>query len=294
MKRIIAICNQKGGTGKTTTAINLSAYLALLGKTVLLVDLDPQGNATSGLGIEKQKITNNIYSALADSLKPDDCIHATSIKNLFLIPSNVDLSGLEIELASQLGREFFLKNFLQPIEKYDVILIDCPPSLGLLTINALCASESVLIPVQCEFYALEGITQLLKTVDLVKKNLNPKLDIEGVVLTMADFRTNLAKEVVEEIKSYFKDKVYSAVIPRNVRLTEAPSFGKPIVLYDPHSIGAKKYEELAREVLGEQVAHNIHNIDVVSRENTTEEIAPKEESVENINNTPAVDTAVDH
>ncbi|MEW5759082.1 MAG: AAA family ATPase [Candidatus Omnitrophota bacterium] len=257
MKKIIAICNQKGGTGKTTTAINLSSYLAIAGKRVLLIDLDPQGNATSGLGIDKQKINNNIYHALVDNVKPEQVIYQTNIQNLYLIPSNVDLSGLEIELASQLGREFFLKNFLQLIDNHEITLIDCPPSLGLLTVNALCAANSVLIPVQCEFYALEGITQLLKTFELVKKNLNPGLEVEGVLLTMADYRTNLAREVIDEIRSYFKDKVYKSIIPRNVRLTEAPSFGKPIVVYDPNSIGAKKYQELAQEILGEELNSNI-------------------------------------
>lgn len=253
MKKIVAVCNQKGGTGKTTTTINLSAYLALAGKQMLVVDLDPQANTTSGLGINKQIASKNIYNALVDNLNPDDVILKTNIQNLFLIPSNVDLSGLEIELASQIGREFFLKNFLQPIDKFELTIIDCPPSLGLLTINALTCADSVLIPVQCEFYALEGISQLLKTIGLVKKNLNPKLEIEGVLLTMADYRTNLAREVIEEIRKYFKDKVYNSIIPRNVRLTEAPSFGKPIAFYDEHSIGAKKYQELAQEVLGQEL-----------------------------------------
>lgn len=253
MKKIVAVCNQKGGTGKTTTTINLSAYLALAGKQMLVVDLDPQANTTSGLGINKQIASKNIYNALVDNLSPDEVILKTNIQNLFLIPSNVDLSGLEIELASQIGREFFLKNFLQPIDKFELTIIDCPPSLGLLTINALTCADSVLIPVQCEFYALEGISQLLKTIGLVKKNLNPKLEIEGVLLTMADYRTNLAREVIEEIRKYFKDKVYNSIIPRNVRLTEAPSFGKPIAFYDEHSIGAKKYQELAQEVLGQEL-----------------------------------------
>lgn len=279
MKKIIAICNQKGGTGKTTTAINLSTYLALAGKKILLIDLDPQGNATSGLGVEKQKITSNIYNALVDDAGPEQVTYQTNIQNLCLIPSNVDLSGLEIELASQLGREFFLKNFLQTIENYEVILIDCPPSLGLLTVNALCAADSVLIPVQCEFYALEGITQLLKTFELVKKNLNPKLEIEGVLLTMADYRTNLAKEVIDEIRSYFKEKVYNSIIPRNIRLTEAPSFGKPIAIYDPNSIGAKKYQDLAQEILGVEL-----NIPVnIAQEQKETSIEDKIEGVEEVN-----------
>jgi chromosome partitioning protein len=251
MGKIITICNQKGGTGKTTSAINLAAYIALAQKKVLLIDLDPQANATSGLGIDKHGIQKSTYHVLLEEFDIRETLKTTSIKNLFLAPSSLDLTGAEIELVSVLGREYRLKKSLgKEKENFDFIFIDSPPSLGLLTINALCASDSVLIPVQCEYYALEGVTQLMNTVNLVKNNLNPSLEIEGVLLTMADFRTNLSREVIQEVKKHFKNKVYETIIPRNIKLGEAPSFGKPIVLYDLDSIGAKKYEELAHEVLG--------------------------------------------
>jgi len=251
MGKIIAICNQKGGTGKTTSAINLSAYLALAEKKVLLVDLDPQANATSGSGIDKHSITKSTYHVLLDGLDISEILKSTAIKNFFVAPSNLDLTGAEVELVSVLGREYRLKKGLQKErDKFDFIIIDSPPSLGLLTINALCAADSVLIPVQCEYYALEGVTQLVNTVKLIKDNLNPILNIEGVLLTMADFRTNLTKEVVQEVRNYFKDKAYNTIIPRSIRLTEAPSYGKPIVLYDKDSLGAQKYEELVKEILG--------------------------------------------
>jgi len=251
MGKIITICNQKGGTGKTTSAINLATYLALAGKKVLLVDLDPQANATSGLGINKHSIQKSTYHILLEELDVKETIQTTALNNLWLAPSNLDLTGAEVELVSALGREYRLKKALvKERDNFDFIMVDSPPSLGLLTINALCAADSVIIPVQCEYYALEGVTQLVSTINLVKNNLNPSLTIEGVLLTMADFRTNLTKEVIQEVRNYFKDKVYTAVIPRSIRLTEAPSFGKPIALYDKDSIGAQKYEELVQEMLG--------------------------------------------
>ncbi|MDD5477283.1 MAG: AAA family ATPase [Candidatus Omnitrophica bacterium] len=251
MGKIIAICNQKGGVGKTTTSINLTAYLAMAGKKVMLIDLDPQANATSGIGINKHDIKKSTYHILLEEARLADILQKTAIDNLVLAPSNLDLTGAEVELVGALGREYRLKRALQ-IEKnnYDFMIIDSPPSLGLLTINGLCAADSVIIPVQCEYYALEGLTQLHNTIRLVKENLNPALSVEGVLLTMADFRTNLTKEVIQEARNHFKDKVYNTVIPRNIRLTEAPSFGKPIALYDKDSLGAQKYEELSKEILG--------------------------------------------
>jgi chromosome partitioning protein len=251
MGKIIAICNQKGGTGKTTSAINIAAYLALAGKKILLIDLDPQANATSGVGINKHNIEKSTYHVLLEELDIKETIQTTAINNLFLAPSNLDLTGAEVELVGALGREYRLKRALQKEkENFDFLIVDSPPSLGLLTINALCAAESIIIPVQCEYYALEGLTQLTNTIKLVQDNLNPGLTIEGVLLTMADFRTNLTKEVVQEVRNYFLDKVYKVVIPRSIRLTEAPSYGKPIALYDKESLGAQKYEELSREMLG--------------------------------------------
>lgn len=266
MGKTIAICNQKGGTGKTTTAINLSAYLALAGKKALLVDLDPQGNATSGSGINKHNITQSTYHVLLEELDIQATLQKTEIPNFLVAPANLDLTGAEVELVSVLGREHRLKKALQKSKQdFDFIIIDAPPSLGLLTINALCAADSVLIPVQCEYYALEGVSQLVNTVRLVKDNLNPELEIEGVLLTMADFRTNLTKEVAQEVRNYFKEKVYQSIIPRSIRLTEAPSYGKPVAIYDKESNGAKKYEELAAEVLGKkQIDFNqqpIHEIE---------------------------------
>ena len=258
MGRIITICNQKGGTGKTTSAINIAAYLALAGKKTLLVDLDPQANATSGMGINKHNVQKSTYHILLEELELKDVLQTTAVNNLMLAPSNLDLTGAEIELVGALGREHRLKRALhKERDSFDFMLIDSPPSLGLLTINALCAADSVLIPVQCEYYALEGLTQLNNTIRLVKENLNPNLYIEGVLLTMADFRTNLTKEVIQEARKYFKEKVFKTVIPRSIRLTEAPSFGKPVALYDKESIGAKKYEEVCKELLGELIPESV-------------------------------------
>jgi len=254
MGRVITVCNQKGGTGKTTSAINLASYLALAGKKVLLIDLDPQANATSGIGINRHNVQKGTYHILLEESEVKDAIQTTAVNNLWLAPSSLDLTGAEVELVSVLGREYRLKRALsKEKDNFDFMIIDSPPSLGLLTINGLCAADSVLIPVQCEYYALEGLTQLVNTINLVKDNLNPNLTIEGVLLTMADFRTNLTKEVIQEARKHFNEKVYTTVIPRNIRLTEAPSFGKPIVLYDKDSLGAQKYEELSREVLGKGV-----------------------------------------
>ena len=250
MGKIIAICNQKGGTGKTTTAVNLSTALALTGEKVLLIDLDPQANTTSGLGVNKHEIKRSIYHLLLEQIEAKEVIINTKVENLYLIPSNIDLTGAEVELVSALGRENRLKKGLsQEKENFDFIFIDSPPSLGLLTINALCAAGSVLIPVQCEYYALEGLTQLNNTISLVRENLNPILCVEGVLLTMADFRTNLTKEIIQEARNHFKEKVYQTVIPRNIRMSEAPSFGQPIAFYDKESIGAHKYADLAKELL---------------------------------------------
>jgi len=268
MAKIIGICNQKGGVGKTTTAINLSVYLALSDKNVLLIDIDPQGNATSGLGINKHDIKSSIYDLIIDEIDPRTVIIKTNINNLSLIPSTISLTGAEVELVGIMGREYRLKKALSPIfEEYDYIIIDCPPSLGLLTVNALTAAGSVLIPIQCEYYALEGLSQLVNTVNLVKENINASLEIEGVLLTMADFRTNLTNEVIKEVKNFFKGKVYATVIPRNIRLTEAPGFGKPIALYDKNSIGAQKYKEFVDELLGVK-NENIKNIESIETTNT--------------------------
>lgn len=251
MGKAIAIFNQKGGVGKTTTNINLGASLAMKGKKILMLDIDPQGNTTSGIGVSKKDLDATVYELLIEEdYDPRKVILHTGIKNLDLIPANVDLAGAEIELVELEGREKRLKRALDKIRgDYDYIFIDCPPSLGLLTINSLSAVESVLIPIQCEFYALEGVSQLVSTIDLVKKNLNKDLEIEGVVLSMFDGRTNLSIQVVQEVKKYFGSKVYSTVIPRNIRLAEAPSFGMAITEYDPKSRGAEAYMEFANEFL---------------------------------------------
>lgn len=256
MAKIIAICNQKGGVGKTTTTINLSTYLALSGKKILIIDIDPQGNATSGLGVDKHSIEKSVYDLVIDEIDPRLAVIKTQVENLFLIPSNLSLTGAEVELVGIMGREYRLKKALSSLSgEYDFIFIDCPPSLGLLTINALTAAGSVLIPIQCEYYALEGLSQLVNTVNLVKENLNTSLDVEGVILTMADYRTNLTNEVINEVRGYFKEKVYQTVIPRNIRLTEAPGFGKPIAIYDKSSMGAQKYSEFTNEMLGLKVSN---------------------------------------
>lgn len=249
MGRIISIANQKGGVGKTTTAINLSTVLAKRNKKTLLIDMDPQGNATSGVGIEKN-LEKSIYNVLIEENPIEEAILKTNIKNLDICPSTINLAGAEVELVSMMSREMRLKEKLENIKNnYDYILIDCPPSLGLITLNAFTASNSVLIPVQCEYYALEGLGQLLNTVKLVKKHLNKDLEIEGALLTMFDTRTNLSKQVVDEVKKYFGDKVYKTVIPRNVKLSEAPSYGMPITVYDSRSKGAKCYDKLGKEVI---------------------------------------------
>ncbi len=249
MGKVISVANQKGGVGKTTTTVNLATLLAKKGKKVLLIDTDPQGNATSGLGITKE-LELSVYDILIGETTFNEVIQETTIKNLKVCPSNISLAGAEVELVSMMSREQRLKTKLDEIkDQYDYILIDCPPSLGLITLNAFTASDSVLIPVQCEYFALEGLGQLLNTVNLVKKHLNKSLEVEGALLTMYDARTNLSNQVVKEVKKYFEDKVYKTVIPRNVRLSEAPSYGMPISIYDPRSKGAKAYEKFTKELL---------------------------------------------
>ena len=253
MVKVIAVANQKGGVGKTTTAVNLAACLAKEGRKVLLVDSDPQGNATSGLGFDKRDVRKCVYDNIINDVPMADTLKHTAYENLDVIPATIQLAGAEIELVSLMNREGRLKNALERVKHdYDYVIIDCPPSLGLLTINALTAASSVMIPVQCEFYALEGITMLMNTIQLVQRNLNPALKLEGVVMTMFDSRTNLAQDVVEEVKKYFKTKMYKTIVPRNVRLSEAPSHGMPVIDYDNKSKGAQVYMELAQEVIDDE------------------------------------------
>ncbi len=248
--KIISIANQKGGVGKTTTSVNLSTLLAKRGKKVLLIDADPQGNATSGVGMDKN-VELSVYDMLiSDEVESKDIIQKTEIKNLYICPSNINLAGAEVELVSMMSREYRMKEKLEQIKSdFDYIIIDCPPSLGLITLNSFTASNSVLIPVQCEYYALEGLGQLINTINLVKKHLNTELEIEGALLTMYDIRTNLSNQVVKEVNKYFENKVYKTVIPRNVKLSEAPSYGMPISIYDPRSKGAKSYDKFVKEFL---------------------------------------------
>ncbi|MCI7617811.1 MAG: AAA family ATPase [Firmicutes bacterium] len=254
MGKAIAIFNQKGGVGKTTTNINLAACLAAKGKKILILDIDPQGNTTSGVGISKRGLKVTTHEILIeDTYRPEEAIIPTGIKNLNIMPASVQLAGAEVELIQIAGREKRLKKAIDQVKpNYDYIFVDCPPSLGLLTINSLTAVDSVLIPIQCEFYALEGVSQLMSTIEIVKKNSNPDLQIEGVILSMFDGRTNLSIQVVEEVKKYFKEKVYTTVIPRNVRLAEAPSHGMPVIQYDPKSAGARAYKEFAEEFLSNE------------------------------------------
>ncbi len=250
MGRVISIFNQKGGVGKTTSVVNLAAALGKLNKRILVVDIDPQGNATSGLGIDKKSLEKSIYNVMIENADIKNIIYNTTAENVYIAPSNVELAGAEIELIEKEDRELVLKKAIEGIkDSYDIIFIDCPPSLGLLSINGLSASDSVIIPIQCEYYALEGVSQLMETIMLVKRGLNPQLEIEGVILSMFDGRTNLSIQVVEEVKKYFKGKVYTTIIPRNVRLAEAPSHGLSVIDYDSKSKGAEAYAELAEEFL---------------------------------------------
>ena len=253
MGRVIAIANQKGGVGKTTTAINLSAALAEKNKQVLLIDLDPQGNATSGVGMDKTQLENTVYDLILGEISIQECIEYTEFENFYMIPSNVDLAAAEIELIGIPQKEFIIRKEVEKIkDKFDFVVIDCPPSLNLLTINAMTTADTVLVPIQCEYYALEGLSQLIHTINLVRERLNPYLDIEGIVFTMYDARTNLSLQVVENVRANVKQRVYATIIPRNVRLAEAPSHGYPITIYDSKSAGAESYRSLAEEVINRE------------------------------------------
>lgn len=250
MGKVIAIANQKGGVGKTTTAVNLSACLGKKGKKTLLIDIDPQGNTTSGLGVDPRGVELSVYDALINDVDIEETLVKTEFDNLWICPANINLAGAELELVAKPEREYILKKAIARVkDKFDFIFIDCPPSLGLITLNSFAATDSVLVPIQCEYYALEGLSQLTNTIKMVKKALNPELSLEGVLLTMFDARTNLSIQVVDEVKKFFPEKVFKTVIPRNVRLSEAPSFGQPIIEYDKHSRGAECYMQLADEVI---------------------------------------------
>ena len=250
LKRVIAIANQKGGVGKSTTAVNMSGYLGDIGFKTLIIDFDPQSNSTSGLGIDKDRIKTSIYDVIINNKDPKDAVIKTGYKNLYIIPSSIQLAGAEVEMVSSMKREYKLKSAIDAVkDDFDFIIIDCPPALSLLTINALTGAGEVLIPIQCEYYALEGLGQLINTIDLIKQNLNDGLRITGVVMTMFDQRTKLSEQVIEEVREYFPDKVYNTIIPRNIRLSEAPSYGKPIIDYDPNCKGAEAYRKLTEEVI---------------------------------------------
>lgn len=252
----MVVANQKGGVAKTTTAINVLGYLANLGNRVLLIDIDPQANSTEGIGIEKSKIDKSIYDCIINEINVEEAIYETKVDNLYIMPANLHLSGAQIELVDRVAREFALKEVVDKVrDKFDYVIIDTPPSLGLLTINGMVAADSILIPLQCEFYAMEGISQLLNTIKLIQRKLNKNLYIEGILLTMFDGRTNIAAQIVEEVTSFFKDKVFKTIIPRNIKLSEAPSYGLPIDLYAPDSTGAKSYIEFTKELLDNEKTH---------------------------------------